>query len=80
MEQILFVDEEGVEILFEIIDYLEDDNNKYLLVEDEDENATVLKQNTDVEGNLIYELIDAEREFQKIALLFMENDAYDIEI
>ncbi|OON91018.1 MAG: hypothetical protein ATN32_02755 [Candidatus Epulonipiscium fishelsonii] len=80
MEQILFIDEEGVEIFFNIIDYIEENTNKYLLVEDDEENATILKQNTDEDENLIYELIEDEREFQKLALLFMESDEYDIEI
>ncbi len=81
MEKIEFYDDEsGDNILFEIVNSTEVDGNKYLLVVDEDDDATILKEMSDDEDNLVYELLEDEAEFQKVALLLMESDEYDIEI
>ncbi|OON95747.1 MAG: hypothetical protein ATN36_07420 [Epulopiscium sp. Nele67-Bin005] len=83
MEKITFIDDEFNEILFEIVDQIEIDGTKYLLVEDEDEVATILKEAEDEssdEISITYQLIEDQNEFQKVMLSFMESDEYDIEI
>lgn len=78
---ITFYDEEtGEEILFEIVDSTIFNNNKYLLVVDKDDEATILKEQKDADNNLFYSLIENEDEFQQITLILMENDEYDLEV
>lgn len=81
MEKILFWDEEAnEEILFEIVDQLTIEDEKYILVEDEEEVATILKEVKQEDETITYALIENDEEFQKITLLFMESDEYDVEI
>ncbi|WP_305768911.1 DUF1292 domain-containing protein [Candidatus Epulonipiscium viviparus] len=81
MEKIIFYDEDtGEEILFEIVDSTVFNDNKYLLVVDEDDEATILKEAKDKDDNLVYSLIENEDEFQQITLILMESDEYDIEV
>ncbi|ONI46145.1 hypothetical protein AN641_02445 [Candidatus Epulonipiscioides gigas] len=80
LNKIIFYDEEtNDEVLFEIIDSTIFNGNKYLLVADKDEQATILKETIDKNDNLIYSLIENEEEFQQISLILMESDEYDIE-
>ncbi len=81
LEKIIFYDEDtGEEILFEIVDSTVFNDNKYLLVVDEDDEATILKEAKDKDDNLVYSLIENEDEFQQITLILMESDEYDIEV
>ncbi len=81
MEKITFYDEEAQEeVLFEILDSVVIDDNKYLLVVDEDDDATILKECQSDDELLVYTLLEDDNEFQKIALILMENDEYDLEI
>ena len=81
IERITFVDEEtGEEILFEIVDEIVLDNIKYLLVVDEDDISTILKQIGEEDDNIEYALVEDEEEFKKAATEFMASDEYDIEI
>ncbi|MEF9960398.1 MAG: DUF1292 domain-containing protein [Niameybacter sp.] len=81
MENIKFYDETtGETILFELIDQTVIDGKKYLLVADEEDNATILKEVVDDGYEITYELVEDDKEFQKAALTLMESDEYDIEI
>lgn len=80
-EKILFVDETtGEEIEFEVVDELLVDEKKYILVVDEEDEATILKEIEEADDTITYELIEDENEFQRVTLLFMESDEYDIEV
>lgn len=81
IERITFVDEEtGEEILFEIVDEVLLEGIKYLLVVDEDDISTILKQIGEEEDEIEYALVEDEDEFKKAATEFMASDEYDIEI
>ncbi|OON99961.1 MAG: hypothetical protein ATN35_09900 [Epulopiscium sp. Nele67-Bin004] len=81
MEKIVFYDDfNDEEVLFEIVDSTVVEGNKYLLVVDEDDEATILKEETGEDDTLIYALVEDEGEFQKVALILMESDEYDLEI
>ncbi len=81
MEKIKFVDEAThEEVLFEVVDEAILEGEKYLLVVDEEEIATILKQVGEKEEELDYVLVEDEDEFKKAAVEFMSSDEYDIEI
>lgn len=81
MEKINFYDEIADEtIQFEVIDETTIDNQKYLLVADDEDVATILKEIVDDGENITYELVEDDEELQKVALTLMESDEYDIEI
>ena len=81
MEKINFYDETtGDTILFEVVDQAVIDGQKYLLVADEEDEATILKEEVDNGEEITYELVEDDNEFQKAALTLMESDEYDIEI
>ena len=81
IQRITFVDEEtNEEILFEIVDEVVLDDVKYLLVVDEDDISTILKQVGEVDDEIEYALVEDEDEFKKAATEFMASDEYDIEI
>ena len=81
MEQIKFIDEEtGEEILFEVIDEVVLDKQKYILVVDEEDVSTILKQVHEADEDVEYILVEDEDEFKKAAVEFMTNEEYDIEI
>ncbi|NLM48160.1 MAG: DUF1292 domain-containing protein [Epulopiscium sp.] len=84
---VFLTDEEtGEEVGFEIIDVVEVDGNKYLLVvlmeEDEaQDRAYILKDISQDDKEAVYRLVDDDEEFNKIAVYFMEdNNEYEIEI
>ncbi len=81
VEKISFVDEEtNEEILFEVVDEVILDETKYILVVDEDDISTILKQVNESDENVEYMLVEEEDEFKKVATEFMANEAYDIEV
>lgn len=81
MDKILFFDEEiQEEVELEVMDQITVDEVQYILVVDEDDEATILKLVGDDEESLTYELIEDDAEFQKVALLLMESDEYDLEV
>ena len=81
INRITFIHEEtGEEILFEIIDEAVLEGTKYLLVVDEEDISTILKQVNEEEDNIEYALVEDEDEFKKAATEFMASDEYDIEI
>lgn len=80
-EKILFVDETtGEEIEFEVIDELLVDEKRYILVVDDEDEATILKEISEADDTIEYALVEDENEFQRVTLLFMESDEYDIEV
>lgn len=80
-KRIQFIDEEtGEEILFEVIDEVIIDNIKYILVVDEEDVSTILKQVNEVNEELEYILVEDEDEFKKAAVEFMTSEDYDIEL
>lgn len=81
VEQITFVDEEtGEEILFEVVDEVIINNVKYILVVDEEDISTILKQVNEADEELEYALVEEEDEFKLAAVEFMTNEDYDIEL
>ncbi|HAQ39985.1 MAG TPA: DUF1292 domain-containing protein [Clostridiales bacterium] len=85
IESITVTDEDGNEIEFYILDVVEHKGGTYLLViediEDDDTEATIIKE-VEVDGDdVVYELIEDEEEFNIIAELFENNNEdYDIEL
>jgi hypothetical protein len=80
----LIDDETGKDVEFEVIDGIEVDGERYLLVvpleegEDKDR-AFILKDVSKNKNEAIYRLVDDE-EFNKAAVYFIEdNDEYEIE-
>lgn len=81
IEKIKFIDgETKEEVWFEIVDEVVINQTKYLLVVDEDNISTILKQIDEKDEDLEYTLIEDENEFKRVATEFMSNEAYDIEI
>lgn len=81
IEKIKFIDEEtNDEIWFEVIDEVILDQTKYILVVDEDDVSTILKQVNEAGEDLEYALVEDEDEFKKAATEFMTSEDYDIEI
>ena len=81
MDKINFYDElTGEDIQFEVIDQTTIDGQKYLLVADEDDIATILKEMIDDGEEITYQLVEDDEELQKVALTLMESDEYDIEV
>ena len=86
-ETVILTDEDGCEIEFAVIDTVEDGGNAYVLaVEagmlDEDEpEAALYKKTVSENGEDMYELIEDDDEFNKIAGLFqLSGDDYDVEL
>lgn len=81
IEKIRFIDEEtNEEIWFEVVDEVILDETKYILVVDEDEISTILKQINEADDEVEYRLVEDEDEFKKVATEFMTSEDYDIEV
>ncbi len=81
MEEIKFFDETtGEEILFEVLDEMIIEDNKYILVVDDEDVAAILKEISEVGEDVTYQLVEDEDEFKKAAVEFMTSEEYDIEI
>lgn len=81
MEKIIFLDEVSNETIeFEIIDQAMVDGIQYLLVADEEDEACILKTIGAEGDDVTYEIVEDDAEFQKVTLILMESDEYDIEI
>ncbi|NLK21553.1 MAG: DUF1292 domain-containing protein [Epulopiscium sp.] len=83
---IFLMDEEtGEEVEFEIIDAVEEEGERFILVvpieqDVEEEVAFILKDISKDEKEAVYKLIEEDDEFAKAAAYFMEdNKDYDIE-
>lgn len=81
IEKIRFIDEESnEEIWFEVMDEVILDETKYILVVDEDDISTILKQVNEEDEEVEYALVEDEDEFKKAATEFMASEEYDIEV
>ena len=81
MDKINFYDALTNETIeFEVIDQATIDGQKYLLVADEEDVATILKEISEDGEEITYTLIEEDEELQKVTLTFMESDEYDIEV
>ena len=86
-DTIQMTDDEGNAVEFTIIDGVEVEGTSYLLVietenlENDTSEASILKETAEDGENLIYEFIDDDDEFEKIAAIFQENEeGYEIEL
>ena len=81
VEKIQFIDEETNEpIEFEVVEEVIIDGMKYILVVDEEDISTILKQVNEDGEEVEYSLVEDEDEFKKVATEFMTSEEYDIEI
>lgn len=77
-EKIKFVDEEGTELEFSVIEQTRINNMDYLLVtdsseEDEEINAFIIKDLSAPEADeALYEIVEDEDEFEGVAKIFNE--------
>lgn len=84
-EVLTFSDEEtGEDIDFVIIDTAQTEDCAYLLViaaedfEDDEPVASIVKEFKDSDGEMVYEMVEDEEEFNKASELFKDNDDFDI--
>lgn len=88
LETITLTDETGEETDFVILDKITDSGKQYILaieselVDDEDAEAAIFRKAETAEGEEdVYELIEDDDEFNKVAALFqLASDEYDVEI
>jgi len=89
IETIIMTDEDGSEIEFCIIDELEYNGAKYLLVveselfDDDESDAVVLKEVGQDGDEMIYEPIEDEEEFKAVSEMFsanLDDGDYEIEL
>ncbi len=85
VEIVTLTGEDGEEYEFVVVDALRLEEANYLLVvnidqdeEDEDVEACILKEVTEKNSEIIYEIVEEDEEFNKLIELFQEND--DIEL
>ena len=85
MDKIIFTGDDGENIEFFVIEETQLSGNKYLLVcdsenEDEDSEATILKE-TALDGHeVVYEFVEDDVEFEAVAKLFDELVGEDADI
>lgn len=85
-EVITITDEDGEQLDFFVIDAIDIENKKYLLVVstqdyDEDEpEASILKEVSTEGDDIIYEFVEDDNEYNKALILFQDNDGdYEME-
>ncbi len=86
-ETVTLTDEDGSEIEFAIIDTLENEGNTYILavevemLDDDESEAALFKKAKNEDGEEVYEIIEDDAEFDKIAELFQSSGSeYDVEV
>ena len=86
-ETVTLTDEDGSEIDFAIIDTLENEGNTYILavevemLDDDESEAALFKKAKNEDGEEVYEIIEDDAEFDKIAELFQSSGSeYDVEV
>lgn len=88
MEIVTLTADDGEEIDFYVIDSIETENGKYLLmvaadeIEDEESDAVIFREVVEENEDVIYEEIEDDEEFNRIAGLFSkgEDKDYDLNI
>lgn len=79
-ETLTMTDEDGVEVDFVVIDAIEVDKTKYLLVvaaEDTDldePEAAILKEIKSNNNDAYYEFVEDDNEFKKVSVLLQDNE------
>lgn len=79
-ETLTMTDEDGVEVDFVVIDAIEVDKTKYLLVvaaEDTDldePEAAILKEIKSDNDDAYYEFVEDDNEFKKVSVLLQDNE------
>ncbi len=79
-ETLTMTDEDGVEVDFVVIDAIEVDKTKYLLVvaaEDTDldePEAAILKEIKSDNNDAYYEFVEDDNEFKKVSVLLQDNE------
>lgn len=74
VETVVFRDENGEEVTFEVIDFIEVDDQEYVIaaMPDNDEEAFILRVETDEDGNETYVTIDNDEEWETVAEAYEE--------
>lgn len=79
-ETITMTDENGIETDFVVIDGIEVDNKKYILVVSakdvdlEEPEAAILKEVSSDDNDSYYKFVDDDNEFKKISVLLQDNE------
>jgi uncharacterized protein YrzB (UPF0473 family) len=87
LETITLTDETGEETDFIILDKITDNGKEYILaieselIDEEDAEAAIFRKAASDGEEDVYELIEDDNEFDKIASIFqLSSDEYDVEI
>ena len=71
-----FTTEDGDEVNFKVIEETKLNGNKYLLVlddiEDEEQEALIMKEVEDKNGEVSYEIVESDKELKSVAKVFEE--------
>jgi hypothetical protein len=86
LETITMTAEDGSEVEFCVIDEAESDGQTYLLliesesVDDDEAEAVIFKEIAQDNDEFVYEEIEDDAEYDKIAGIFSDRDDYDIDL
>lgn len=74
IETVVFRDENGEEVTFEVIDFIEVNDQEYIIaaMPDNDDEAFILRVEADEEGNETYVTIDDDEEWEAVAEAYEE--------
>ncbi|WP_130807203.1 DUF1292 domain-containing protein [Senegalia massiliensis] len=73
MDKFKFLDENGVEHNFEIIDFFEVDDDEYAVIQPDDmEESLLLKVDYDENGESFLCEIESQKEFDEVSTLYLE--------
>lgn len=74
IETVVFRDENGEEVTFEVIDFIEVNDQEYVIaaMPDNDDEAFILRVESDDEGNETYITIDDDEEWEVVAEAYEE--------
>lgn len=74
IDTVVFRDEDGEEIEFEVLDFIQVDEREYVIVAmpDSDDEAFILRVETDEQGNETYVTIDDDAEWDHVAEAYEE--------
>lgn len=74
LDTVVFRDENGEEIEFDVLDFVEVNGREYVIVAmpDNDEEAFILRVETDEQGNETYVTIEDDQEWEAVAEAYEE--------
>lgn len=85
-ETVTMTDETGKETDFFVIDAIELDKHKYILVvaaedfDNDEPEAVILKETVTKGEDAIYELVEDENEYNKVIIMLQDNDSdYEVQ-